>query len=97
MVVAPSTRRTTRREIDIKPSGRGTRAPLSLTDPLCYLVGRLSDVPVSHVLWFDIADMPAVLSGRRLIPGTARAALGRPRAGLLRTFSPRHAARTGST
>jgi len=41
--------------------------------------------------------MRALLSDQRLIPGTPRGALRRPRAGLPRTFSPRYTAGTGST
>jgi len=51
----------------------------------------------SYGPWFEIAHMRALLSDQRLIPGTPRGALRRPRAGLPRTFSPRYTAGTGST
>ena len=78
-----------------RPSGPGVRSRLSPpVDPVRFL--RNSRALVTNVSGSEIADMCARFIDRRLIPGTARAALRR-HAGLPHTFSPRYTARTGST
>jgi len=78
-----------------RPSGPGVRSPLSPpVDPVRFL--RNSRALVTNVSGSEIADMCARFIDRRLIPGTARAALRR-HAGLPHTFSTQYTARTGST
>ena len=78
-----------------RASGPGVHSPLSPpVDPVRFL--RNSRALVPNVSGSEIADMCARFIDRRLIPGTARAALRR-HAGLPHTFSPRYTARTGST